>query len=113
VVEGNKQRESDPALVQMANDIAVDRIPALLVLLAARLVVETNTKTHEKNDLPHPIEALVTAGGLAAHLGLQESWVRNEERAGRIPSVHLGRYIRFRITEVERVLARTRRRGSE
>jgi hypothetical protein len=108
VVEGNKQRESDPALVQLANDIAVDRIPALLVLLAARLVVETNTKAHEKNDLLCPIEALVTAGDLAAHLGLPESWIRNEERLDRIPSVRLGKYIRFRVSEVERALAQKR-----
>jgi hypothetical protein len=113
VVEGQAQQQNDRALIQLANGVALDRIPALLVLLAARLVAETNTKTLEKNDLSCPIEPLVTAGDLASHLGLRESWVRNEERVGRLPSVHLGRYIRFRITEVERALARTHRQGPE
>jgi hypothetical protein len=31
--------------------------------------------------------------------------VRTEERAGRIPSFRLGRYVRFRLMDVERSLA--------
>jgi len=50
----------------------------------------------QRNDLSHPIDSLVTAGDLAAHLGLRESWVRNEERLGRLPSVRLGKYILFK-----------------
>ena len=50
-------------------------------------------------------EPLVDAKVLAQHLGTPESWVRGEQRAGRIPYLKLGRYIRFKIREVEAALA--------
>src|SRR4051812_37592482 len=39
---------------------------------------------------------LLDASEAAALLNVPESWVRSEARAGRIPSVSLGRYIRFK-----------------
>jgi excisionase family DNA binding protein len=52
---------------------------------------------------------LLTAGELAERLGVPESWVRTEERAGRIPSVRLGRYVRFKLSDVEQAFAERRR----
>jgi hypothetical protein len=112
VTQGNEQRQDDPALIQLADTIAVDQIPALLVLLAARLLAETGTRVIEKKDLDRCTEAFVTASDLARHLNLPQSWVRTEERLGRLPSVRLGKYIRFKVSEVERALAQKPRRRS-
>jgi excisionase family DNA binding protein len=49
---------------------------------------------------------------LAERLGVPESWVRTEERAGRIPSVRLGRYVRFKLSDVEHALAERKREGA-
>jgi excisionase family DNA binding protein len=57
-------------------------------------------------------ENLLTAGELAERLNLPESWVRTEERAGRIPSVRLGKYVRFKLSDVERTLAERSRQGT-
>jgi hypothetical protein len=57
-------------------------------------------------------EKLLRAGDLAARLNLPESWIRNEERLGRIPSVRAGKYVRFRLNDVEQALAeRSRQRA--
>lgn len=50
-------------------------------------------------------DPLVGAPEMARRLGVPESWIRTEQRAGRIPCVMLGRYVRFRPSEVERALA--------
>jgi hypothetical protein len=49
-------------------------------------------------------EALLDAPMLARALNVAESWVRTEERLGHIPSVRLGRYVRFRLSEVQAAL---------
>jgi len=107
VAEGNVQ-QNDPAVLEWAGRISLDQIPGLLLYLAARLLSETAIEVDKPNQATGSAENLVTAGELAAHLNLPESWVRNEERLGRIPSVRLGKYIRFRVSEVERALARKR-----
>ena len=43
----------------------------------------------------HAIPPLLDAGQAAAILNLPQSWVAAEARAGRIPHVRLGRYVRF------------------
>jgi hypothetical protein len=45
-------------------------------------------------------EDFVDAPTLARRLNVKVSWVRTEERAGRLPSVHVGRYVKFRSSEV-------------
>jgi hypothetical protein len=45
-------------------------------------------------------EPLVDAKEMARRLGVCESWVRTEQRAGRIPFIPVGRYVRFRPSEV-------------
>ena len=55
-------------------------------------------------------EPLLGAAELAERLGVPESWVRREERAGRMPHLKLGHYTRFRVSEISAWLA-TRARG--
>jgi excisionase family DNA binding protein len=38
---------------------------------------------------------LITADGAAERLGVKASWVLREARAGRIPHIRMGRYVRF------------------
>jgi excisionase family DNA binding protein len=101
------QERSDNTAVEWANGLRVDQIPGILALLAARLLADANAR----NDVPREgvavseSEKLLTAGELAKHLNVPESWVRTEERMGRIPSVRLGKYVRFKLSEVEREVA--------
>jgi excisionase family DNA binding protein len=105
VAEGSSVQRNDPALIEWAARISLDQIPGLLLALASRWLVETTAKANEQESKAGPPPNLVTASELAKHLNLPESWVRTEERLGRIPSVRLGKYVRFRLSDVERALA--------
>lgn len=48
-----------------------------------------------------PPEKLLSADAIAERLAVPASWVYAEARAGRLPSVRLGRYVRFRWSAVE------------
>jgi excisionase family DNA binding protein len=52
---------------------------------------------------------LLTAEELAAHLGVQPSWVNKAARANRLPHVRIGRYRRFRWPDIEAWLEHQRR----
>jgi excisionase family DNA binding protein len=63
---------------------------------------------------------LLTAEEVAALLGVTAAWVYEQSRAGRIPTITLGRNRRYRletikawITELERTADRTRSRGAK
>ncbi len=103
------------AVVEWARGIHIDQIPGVLVFLAARLMAaECARRDAENNGAAAPkLEKLLTAGALAELLGVPQSWVRSEERAGRIPSLRLGRYVRFKWPDVERVLAQRARQGAQ
>jgi excisionase family DNA binding protein len=45
--------------------------------------------------------ALLTAGQVAKLLGVPTSWVYEQSRRGRIPTVTLGRYRRYRLEAIE------------
>ncbi len=111
VAEGNSI-QNDSALVEWAGRISLDQIPGLMVLLATRLLAETTPKSNVDHDASREDskEELLNAGELAQHLHLPESWVRTEERLGRIPSVRLGKYVRFRLSDVEQTLTQNQRR---
>jgi excisionase family DNA binding protein len=79
---------------------ALSGLAALQAILAARLSAEKPAAPATAST-----EGLVDAAEMAERLGVHESWVRTEQRAGRLPFVQLGRYIRFRPAEV---LAATR-----
>lgn len=49
-------------------------------------------------------DALLTAGEVAAQLRVTKGWLYAETRAGRVPHVRLGRYLRYRRSAIERWL---------
>ena len=51
--------------------------------------------------LGRPRGGLLTAGEVAALLGVPQTWVYEQSRAGRIPTVTLGRYRRYRREAIE------------
>ena len=53
---------------------------------------------------PNP-QALMTAEDVAAILGVRSHYVYELARRGRIPTVRLGKYVRFRATAVEEWIA--------
>ena len=113
VAEGNSIQQNNSALVEWAGLVSLDQIPGLLVFLVARLLAETTPKTNADHDAAreHTKEKLLNASELGQHLHLPESWVRTEERLGRIPSIRPGKYVRFRLSDVERALAQSHRRS--
>ena len=54
-------------------------------------------------------EKLLTAKEVAEMLGMGKDWLYGEVRAGRIPHVRLGRYVRFRRETLQRWLAEIER----
>lgn len=49
--------------------------------------------------------SFTTLRRLANRTGLSAAWLKAEAEAGRIPSLKAGRYLRFNVQAVERVLA--------
>jgi excisionase family DNA binding protein len=45
-------------------------------------------------------DALIDAGAVASLLGLPERWIRDNTRSGKIPHYSLGRYKRYRRSDV-------------
>jgi excisionase family DNA binding protein len=107
------QERMEVAVAEWAKRIPVHRIPLFLAFLSARLLTEGVSRHGCEHNGENARDAgnLLTAGELAERLGVPESWVRTEERAGRIPSVRLGKYVRFKLSEVERILAERSRQG--
>jgi excisionase family DNA binding protein len=108
------QERIDAAIVEWARRIPVDQIPTVLAFLTARLLSEGHAaRESEPNGASaRDAEKLLTADELAKCLGVPESWVRTEQRAGRIPGVRLGKYVRFKLSAIERALAeRSRQRA--
>jgi excisionase family DNA binding protein len=56
-------------------------------------------------------DRLLDAKEVAARLGVPETWVREGVRAGSIPHVRLGRYVRFDMTDVDRWLEECKQPG--
>jgi hypothetical protein len=98
------QERMEVAVAEWAKRIPLHQIPLVLAFLSARLLAEGSSgRTCEHSgESARDAENLLTAGELAERLGLPESWVRTEERAGRIPSLRL---VRFRLSAIERALA--------
>jgi excisionase family DNA binding protein len=56
-------------------------------------------------------DRLLDAHEVAEWLGVPESWVRESARSGAIPSVRLGRYVRFDLGDVEAWIASCKQPG--
>src|ERR1700730_734354 len=104
----------DAAVVEGARRIPVNQIPAVLTFLAARLLTEVCADRRGERNSASATEPgkLFTAGELAGSLNLPESWIRSEERARRIPGIRAGKYVRFKLNDVERALAERQRQGA-
>lgn len=50
---------------------------------------------------PAQPSTLIDAEAVAGMLGVDRSWVYSETRAGRLPTVHVGRYRRYRRASIE------------
>jgi hypothetical protein len=105
------QQRMDAALVDWAQRIPVHQIPYVLVFLAGRLLAEAPTGDHSERNNSSTMAPtnLLTAAEIAERFSLPESWIRAEERAGRIPGVRAGKYVRFKLNDVERVLTERKR----
>ena len=110
------QHKIDTAIAEIVGRIPIDQIPFVLVLLAERLQAQGNggypSANQDYSGAQDGAKILLTANQLAERLNLPESWLRNEERLGRIPSLRAGKYVRFNLSEVERSLAERKRDGS-
>jgi excisionase family DNA binding protein len=107
---------SIPTLDQIARDpTRAAKLPesTLKALLAQCSVVQGALTTQLLDRKPAGADSsgtapitnpLLDAKEMARLLSVHESWVRTEQRAGRIPFVKVGRYVRFRPSEVERAL---------
>ena len=94
------------ATSEWARHLPCDEIPSVILYLAARLVAEADSRNlHNPEQRNHP-DKLLRASELAKSLNLPESWIRNEERMRRIPSIRAGKYVRFKQNEVEEALAK-------
>ena len=101
-------RESGDTLLDWLKRIPLDRIPSVVVLLTARLLEENQSRSVTgQNTCVIESDKLLTAGELAKQLNVPESWVRSEQRAGRIPFKRLGKYVRFNRRDVEVALSET------
>jgi hypothetical protein len=105
------QEKVDAAAMEWARRIPASQIPAVLAFLAARLLIEGNADRGGAASATES-EKLFTAGELAGRLNLPESWIRSEERVGRIPGIRAGKYVRFKLSEVEHSLAERKREGA-
>ena len=107
------QERIDAAVVEWARRIPLNHVPAVLAFLSARLLAEgcAGRNSEHNGASARDAEKLLTAEELAKRLGVPESWVRTEERLRRIPSVRAGKYVRFKLSNVEEALAERQREG--
>jgi excisionase family DNA binding protein len=94
-----------PLLAEIAGRQVV--LAALGNALTARLLESRPTIAAKPHD------SLKDARQLAEHFGIPESWIREQARAGKIPFERVGRYMRFRLADVEIAIAKRRERGDE
>jgi len=95
-----------PEVAELTARIPIDQIPYAVASLLVRFWTEQN-RNHDGRSGAGASDPgkLLTAPLLAERLGVPESWIRTEERLGRLPSLRLGKYVRFKWPEVERALA--------
>lgn len=93
-------------IIESLKRIPLEQVPVAISFLSARVMTEAQGLEAERDS---GIEELFTPKQLAKHLNVPESWVRSEQRSGRIPAVRLGKYVRFRRSEVEAALVKAAR----
>ncbi len=63
----------------------------------------------DRDDLVGPVR-LLEADDIARYIGMTTDWIYREVRAGRMPHIRLGRYVRFRRESIDAWLV-ARERG--
>ncbi len=104
---------ADPSLTK---GMVLESVPELLTEVASRvaslktlegallaLMLSQRTASDTSRNFG---SALLSAPELAKLFGVPQSWVREQARLGNLPSFKLGHYVRFKIDEVERFLAK-------
>src|ERR1700682_131711 len=101
------QESTEAAVAEWGRRIPGHQIPSVWAFFSARFWAEggSSRTCEHSGETARDVKNLLRAGELAERLGVPESWVRTEERTGRIPSVRLGRYVRFKLSDIERALA--------
>ena len=77
--------------------IASDPLNSFIDLLAERVAQKIQQQTRAEKIIS---ERLLTPPELAEHLQVPISWVYDQSRVGAIPTVRVGRYLRFHLGEV-------------
>jgi hypothetical protein len=100
MIAADPQRAS--GLPRAALSALLLRTAAISTVLAAALAdTQIETPSPSQNLAP----TLVSADALAARWEVPASWIREQARAHRLPSMKLGHYLRFNLEEAERFLA--------
>ena len=103
VLANDSNQLTDPATAEWAERIPIDQIPGVVLFFSARLLTEQRFNSAGESNLlvRGEAEKILNASELADHLNVPDSWVRSEERMGRIPGIRLGKYARFKLNDVE------------
>jgi excisionase family DNA binding protein len=91
-------------LIHAIGALTADELPAVAQALAGRMAA---VLPRVVDTVPAPANAtagLVDAAQAAAALNIHESWLRSQARAGKLPFVQCGKYIRFDLADVKRAL---------
>jgi excisionase family DNA binding protein len=99
------------ALLQTFPSEAMPKIAAAAIMRWAEASVSAPNGQPPVSDT-----GLLDAKQVAELWSVPETWVRDQARAGKLPSIQLGRYVRFRLSDLERFLGakpllRARRNG--
>jgi len=81
-------------LWQLIAEAPISELPALIGELEALRAAAWAKLTVPSTPAP-AAPTLVDAAEMASMLGTPETWVRDKARAGKLPSIHMGHYVRF------------------
>jgi Helix-turn-helix domain len=91
-------------LPQLAIRDLLRRCAAAQSILVVELKSEDNGRVAD-HFLPDSNIRLLTAKKVSELWSLPESWIRDQARRGKLPSVKRGHYVRFRLSDLERFLS--------
>lgn len=99
------------ATLSAALDAAVDELPATELAAAIGRCASAQARLLARLTTPaapaQPTDDVVDVASLSVELGLAPSWLRAQARAGKLPHLRCGKYIKFRRAEVLSTLARS------
>jgi hypothetical protein len=97
--------------IRDALDDAVARLPLAELPDLLAILAGTSARATLRLTTPPPItsrpDEIVDVATLSAELGLAPSWLRSQARAGKLPHLRCGKYIKFRRSELLAALGRS------